>query len=293
MNDHLWNGEFYAMTTDENLKQNDLSFVESTYGDVFGRFVGLGSILPDDKSLATLRAIAKYNNMPTQWGLVVTANKSGEMVEYDGDKRAQITICHAIPAPIGLIQQGDSADMDNGLRILKQMYDIGGKHPGGLWNLPHHVIAATGERNVDDFGHYMRDRSVWALMKVLNGWSYDAPDQSLAVGPILHPEKCRGPWICSKAYGTLAQEIVGKRQMVFLKARDGALTLKQMDVLCQTGAVKTLTATQDGKRLKTQFAQAGNRLTVNFQTPLNLQSGSTLEFVLTGDQPFHAATARN
>ncbi len=293
MNAHLWNGEFYAMTTDQNLRQNDLSFVESTYGDMFARFVGLGPILPDDRSLSTLRAIAKYNNPPTQWGLVVTANKSGEMVEYAGDKRAQITLCHAIPAPIALMQQGDSSDVDNGLRILKQMYDIGDKHPGGLWNLPHHIVAATGERNVDDFSHYMRDRALWAMLKVLNGWSYDAPRDTIAVGPILHPEKCHGPWICSKAYGTLAQEIVGKRQTISLAARDGALPLKEIILRCRTGTVRTVRVTLDRKRLRTGFAQSGNQFTVKFQEPITLPSGSALQISLEGDQPFHTSTSGN
>ena len=289
MNNHLWNGEFYAMTTDQALKQNGLSFVESTYGDMMGRFIGLGPILPDDKSLATLRAIAKYNNMPTQWGLVVTADTTGKMVEYDGDVRAQITTCHAIPAPIALMQQGNAEDMDNGLRILKQIYDIGEIHPGGLWNTPHHVVAATGERNVNDFTHYMRDRDVWALLKVLNGWSYDAPDESLALGPILNPQQCRGPWICSTAYGSLAQTITGKRQSVFLKATDGALTLKQIRLLCRTGTVMALNMSQDGRHLKTTFAQDGSRLQVKFLEPLRLQAGSTLEFVVQGSRLFHPA----
>lgn len=185
MNQYLWNGEFYSMAADQNFKQNDLCFVEGIYGDSLGRFVGLGSILPDDKSLSDLRAIAKYNNEATPWGLVVSANKSGQMVEYCGDRRAQITICHAIPAPIALIQEGQPDDVKTGLHILHQLYAIGQKHTGGLWDLPHYVIAATGEQNLDDFEHYLRDRALWALLKVLNGWSYNAPEQSLAIGPIL------------------------------------------------------------------------------------------------------------
>ena len=33
MNAHLWNGEFYSMFADQNLQPDNLSFVESTYGD--------------------------------------------------------------------------------------------------------------------------------------------------------------------------------------------------------------------------------------------------------------------
>jgi non-lysosomal glucosylceramidase len=291
MNRILWNGEFYAMTTDKDLKQDDLCFVESTYGDVFARLVGLGGVLPDDKALATLRAIAKYNNQPTKWGLVVSATMSGQMVEYDHDRRAQITVCHAIPAPIGLIQLGNDSDVENGLRILRQIYDLGAKHPGGLWNLPHHVVAATGERNVDDFPHYMRDRAIWALMKVLNGWSYDAADRSLEVGPLLNPEKCHGPWSCSKGYGTLSQEINGKRQTVSLTSKDGSLELKELAILVRTGTVGSVTATVDGKAVETQFTQKENRVQLSFAMPVTLASGSTIEVVLEGDKPFQSTVS--
>ena len=85
------------------------------------------------------------------------------MVEYNRDKRTQITTCHAIPAPIALIQQGNKDDLYNGLGMLRQIYAISEKYPGGIWNLPHHVIAASGERNINDFPYYMRDRAIWAF----------------------------------------------------------------------------------------------------------------------------------
>lgn len=291
MNAHLWNGEFYAMTTDKDMKHNDLSFVESTYGDCLSRFVGLGGILPDDRSLSSLRAIAKYNNQPTRWGLVVCATRSGKMVQYQGDVRAQITVCHALPAPIALIAQGGPADVENGLRILKQMYDLGEKHPGGLWNLPHHVVAASGERNVNDFGHYLRDRALWALLKVLNGWSYDAPHQSLAIGPVLAPENCRGPWICSKAYGTLAQEAVGTRQTVLLKVKDGELPLKELVLLSRVGTASSARVRKDGTAVCSTFVQKGDRLKISFAEAVATACDSTLEISVEGDRSFPVGPA--
>ncbi len=282
MNDHLWNGEFYAMALDKNLQQDNLSFVESTYGDDLARFVGLGGVLPNDKALATLRAIANYNRQPTPYGVVITADKSGQMVEYMGDKRAQITTCHCIPAPIALIQEGDAKDQANGLEILKNIYSIGEKQPGGIWNTPHHVVAASGERNVRDFGHYLRDRCIWALLKVLNGWSYDAADQSLTLGPILKPQNSRGPWICSTAYGTLGQEITGMTQKITLITKEGSLALAKMTVSCETGNVATVNVTQDGKTLAASFVQEGTQVRLSFSSRMTLMPDSKLEITLSG-----------
>ncbi len=282
MNDHFWNGEFYGMAIDADLKQDNLVFVDAVYGDSFARFIGLGNVLPDDKSLSTLRAIAKYNSQATPYGLVISADTSGKMVEYHGDARAQITTCHTIPAPIALIQLGNADDQATGLSLLRGIYSIAEKHPGGLWNMPHHVIAATGERNVDDFPHYLRDRCIWALLKVLNGWNYDAADQKLTLGPVLNPEKSRGPWICSAAYGTLSQQISGNSQTLELAEKDGTLTLGEIDARSRMAKLNTVNVLLDGKALSPSAAQAGDYVKLTFAPPLKMAAGDKLAITFSG-----------
>ena len=113
-------------------------------------------------------------------------------------------------------------------------------------------------------------------MKVLNGWIYNAPDQSLDIGPVLNPNNCHGPWICSKAYGTLGQVINDKTQTVTMNGKDGELTLLQLNVRSRIGQATQVSVTQDGTALATNFVQVEDQVRIKFSISMHLKAGSQL-----------------
>ncbi len=327
MNSLLWTGEFYAMSTDYTTSGNgtvtqtpdNLSHSEGIYGDDFTRQIGLGPVLPNDRSLSTLRAIAKYNAPPTPFGIVNSATTdipdpnlpadsgsqnlpantpAGTMVEYMGDVRDQITCCHDMPALISLMQQGNATDQTTALSLLANMYTISyrdiygnlGSAPnyyGELWNLPHHVIASNGAENSSDFRHYLRDRALYATIKVLNGWVYNAPAQTLSIGPVLNPQNCWGPWSCSASYGTLTQTVANNGQTDTMTGQDvnGQLALTHLNVRSQVGTVSSVSATLNGSALSTSYTQSGNQVQIAFGQTMNLANAGSLVVKLGSSVP--------
>ena len=125
------------------------------------------------------------------------------------DDRVQILTCRVIPPMIAMIAHGE---VDTGLKLLERSYRMfTGVNPGGLWN-PTDIARADGTFHPRGFGHYVMCGGVWAVMKALHGWDYNAPQQALRVGPVLDPDACHGPWITPAAYGTLRQTAAGGRQ---------------------------------------------------------------------------------
>lgn len=263
----LWNGEYYAFYANEAGEKSPICMIDQIYGELFASFVGLGQVLPSDRTLSALRAIAKYNSQATDYGLVCGAMPDGSIV-IPPDDRVQIIVCWMLPAPIGLIAHGD---LDEGLGILKRVYDMATKvHPGGLWDFPDCVIAETGEYHPRGFHHYLRTQCFWSLMKILNGWNYNAAEQTLSVEPVYNPDDCHGPWIVPTAYGTLSQKITGGRQRIRLDVLEGELTLKRLVIRSRIARGRSVTVRLGNKTISHETACEDNMIRMDFKNCLNL-----------------------
>ena len=270
----LWNGSYYAYWSDKDGKKSDVCFMDQVHGELYAEFLGLGNILPREKVQSALQAIGKINSQATRYGLVVLATPDGKMFR-PGDNRVEILADEAIPACIGLVANGDP---HQGLEYLRRLYDcFTVVNRGSLWDTPDFIMH-NGGYHPRTFHHYLRVQNLWALMKVLNGWNYSAADQSLAIGPVLEPEDCFGPWICSKAYGTLRQRVEFSCPQVTLEVREGEISLKRLEIAAPARMpnVETIRVRAGGKEVPSTFKRNA-RLLVEFASPITLAAGEKLE----------------
>jgi uncharacterized protein (DUF608 family) len=271
----LWNGEYYAFFAEEGGGQNPLVFVEQIYGQLAGELAGL-TFLPEDHVLSSLRAIARCN--ATAHGLVCLANPEGQMVRYLDDQRCEITICHMLPAVMALVAHGDEKE---GMSILERVYDLLTKrHPGGLWNAPHHVLTASGDRNPQDFAHYLRDQYLWGLLKILSGWDYDATEERISLGPRLNPLSSSGPWIVPGAYGVFGQVATSTEQQTTIEVREGLVRVSEVWLRLVVRSPTEAKVFVEGKPAAAEYVPMETEVGLKLDSPVTLARGQRLEIVV-------------
>lgn len=271
----LWNGSYYAYWADKDGKKSDVCFVDQVHGELYAEFLGLGNILPREKVQSALQAIAKINSQATRYGLVVLATPDGQMFR-PGDNRVEILADEVIPACIGMVVNGEAIQ---GLEFLRRLYYcFTVVNRGSLWDTAD-VLGRNGGYHPRTFHHYVRVQNLWALMKVLHGWNYSAAEQSLAIGPVFEPEDCFGPWICSKAYGTLRHRVEFSCPQVALEVRDGEISVKRLYLaaIARMRNVETVRVRVGGKEVPSAFKRENTGLRIEFDPPVTLAAGAKLE----------------
>ncbi len=269
----LWNGEYYAFSADPEGRQSPICMVDQIYGELLAEFTGLGELLPPEHTKQALRAIAKYNGAPSLYGLVCGALPDGSIVIPDDD-RVQIIVCWMLPTVIGLIR---NVDLTEGLMLLRRIYDtFTAANPGGLWDIPDCILASNGKPHPRAFHHYLRTQCLWSLLKILQGWEYNAVEKALTVAPVFHPEKTRGPWITPTAYGKLWQE-VGRTQHLKLEVRRGFLELASLSTRPLRRALRRASVRINGAQIPARSVPTEGRLRVEFSPPVILRANDILD----------------
>jgi uncharacterized protein (DUF608 family) len=271
MERELWNGEYYDMTADQNGRRNPLC-MSAQVGEGFTIMLGLGSVLPAERMKSALRAIAKYNAPPTNFGIVIMADRNGK-VFVPADRRVQILSCRTLPVVLAMIAYGD---VDRGMELLHGISGLFSRaNNGGLWNMAD-CIGADGKYLPNCFGNYVMNGGIWGAMKLLNGWIYAAPNQELTIDPILTPEKCHGPWITPTGYGVLRQNVDAATQKVRLETRSGQLVLSRLNVGSRVGQPGNVSVTLDGRAVPCTSVLKERMVQLQFEKPLTLKAGQTL-----------------
>ena len=122
--------------------------------------------------------------------------------------------------------------VDQGLRMVKAVFD---RYDGRLRTHMALYNCGAGDGGGDPFGDdecgkwYARAMSVWSVLLALQGYSYDAPAQTIGFAPRWQPDDHRSFFTAGDAWGTFAQRRDGQgRQTDDLIVRSGSLTLRKV-----------------------------------------------------------------
>ncbi|MHB8636966.1 MAG: GH116 family glycosyl-hydrolase [Fimbriimonadaceae bacterium] len=233
--DALYNGEYYFQAKDPAHANvwgaYDSCHVDQVFGQSWAWQVGLGRVLPKEKTVSALKAIWKYNFTPNigpwrekhkagRWyaiegdaGLIVSTNPKNETNPF-GDPNTWQNIyftetwtgCeHQVAGH--MIAEGL---LTEGLSIVKAVDD---RHDGNLRN-PYNEIECSD--------HYTRAMSAFGPYVALTGFQIDGPAGYLGFEPRIGTPKARFAWIGAEGWGSFSRDELGAS----LNVRHGSVRLR-------------------------------------------------------------------
>ena len=279
-----WNGEYFQQHLPDYMERRGEvgpgCMADQLIGQWWAHQLGLGYILPQDKVVAALRALYKYNFKTdlTGWqhvprafagakdkGLIICTwpkgGRPGNVMLYSDEVWTGIeyqVAAHLIYE--GLVEEGFAV-----VKAVRDRYD----------GVPRPPIQRNPWNEIECGGHYARAMASWSLLLALSGWEYDGPRQALRFTPRHTPEQFKGFFTGPEGWGSLRQSRAGQGQRNEIQLVEGRLALSELTlaVPVSPAAVKVQ---YHGKAVPATFTFNAGLLRVALKAPVQLQAGETL-----------------
>jgi non-lysosomal glucosylceramidase len=121
--------------------------------------------------------------------------------------------------------------------------------------------------------------SSWSLLLALSGYEYDGPERSLRFAPRVTPENFKSFFCAPESWGSLHQTREARTQRNQITVHSGRLALAQLR-LSPPGPATKVTLTLAGNSVPARSEPRDDGLLVTLVAPITIQSGGTLEIVL-------------
>jgi len=289
--DLLWNGEYFIQRPDPNhpdaLKTAEGCFIDQVFGQSWAWQVGLGRILPKDKTVAALKSLWTYNFAPDvgPWRAVY---KPGRWYAMPGE--AGLIMCTwpkgGYAQSRGKVNPGFSAYLNecmNGFeyQVAGHMIWEGMVQEGLAITRALHDRYAASKRNpwneVECGDHYARSMASYGVFLAACGYEHHGPAGYLAFAPRLSPENFRAAFTAAEGWGTFEQTRRGAEQSDTIQLLHGGLCLRQLKFeLLEGMTAAQVTVTVGEKLVPTDHATDQNVLRIRFAQDVLLGPRETL-----------------
>jgi familyl 116 glycosyl hydrolase-like protein/glycosyl hydrolase family 116 (putative beta-glucocerebrosidase) len=279
-----WNGEYFEQhLPGYQERQGEVGpgcMSDQLIGQWWAHQLGLGYLLPQEKVIAALRAVYKYNFKTDLSGWKHAPRA------FAGTKDKGLIICTwpkgGRPAGVMLysdevwtgIEYQAAAHMiyeglvDEGLAIVKaarERYD----------GVPRAPIPRNPWNEIECGGHYARAMSSWSLLLALSGWECDGPRNVVRFAPRCTLEKFKSFFAAPECWGSLRQSREAGAQRNEFAVVEGTLKVKEL-VLVPPGAPSKVNVDIGGRSVESAFVFSDGAVRVSFAQPATLKSGQTL-----------------
>jgi uncharacterized protein (DUF608 family) len=293
--DLLWNGEYFIQRPDpthpDALKTADGCFIDQVFGQSWAWQVGLGRILPKDKSVSALEALWKYNFAPDvgPWRQVY---KPGRWYAMPGE--AGLIMCTwpkgGYAQSRGKVNPGFAAYLNecmNGFeyQVAGHMIWEGLVEEGLAITRAIHDRYAASKRNpwneVECGDHYARSMASYGVFLAACGYEHHGPSRYLAFAPRLSPDNFRAAFTTAEGWGMFEQTRQGAEQRETIQVLHGRLRLRRLKFDLPEGRnAMTVTANAGGQSVPTERLIEGNVVRMHFPDDVVVSAGETLRVTI-------------
>ena len=176
--------------------------------------------------------------------------------------------------------------IDEGLRMVKAIFD---RYDGRLRTKVsrHNCAALDGGGNpfgdVECGNWYARAMSSWSVLLALQGFSYDAPAQTIGFAPQWRPDDHRSFFSAGNSWGTFEQTRSGGMQLDTIAVRSGSLSLRRIELDTGPSAAQGVTVTLDGEQIDgAQLEGSGESTAVVLPSATVVDAGESISVELSG-----------
>lgn len=298
----LFNGEYFVHLTDPAHPETNSTgtgcHIDQLLGQSWAHQVGLGRIVPLDKSQAALRSLYRYSfapdigpyravvektikggrwyAMPGEGGLLMctwpkggadaAAGKGGDSWAAGYFNECMSGFEHQVASHMiheGLITEG--------LAVTRMIHDR------------HHARLRNPYNEVECSNHYARAMACYGSFVTITGFEHDGPRGRVAWAPRLTPDDFKAAFICAGGWGQFRQQRLAAVHRQELEVRWGTVRLSAIDVQPREGwTPRTAVAEVGGRPIACVLTRTPDRCTVRLEAPLDLARGQTLRVELHG-----------
>jgi non-lysosomal glucosylceramidase len=292
---NLWNGEYFYHKPDpkhpEALKIGDGCFIDQVFGQSWAFQIGLGRILPEERTRLALKSLWKYNwtpdvgpyrrvypngrwyAMPGEGGLIMCTWPKGGRKGVDGKVYAgfagYFNECmdgFEYQAAGHMIWEGLLTEGLAVCRSLHERYQATRRNP---WN------------EVECGDHYARSMASYGVYLAACGFACHGPKGHLGFAPRIGPEDFRSAFTSAEGWGTIAQKRDGQTQRQTVEVKWGKLRLATLSFAVAEGVKPTKVSVKVGDKLmEADHRVEGERVRITLKKPASLAEGDRLEVVI-------------
>lgn len=291
----LFNGEYFIHEPDPKHPESPGVYNGCEYSQLLGQSwayqVGLGKILDADKVTTALKSLWKYN-FSTDVGPFRQVFKNGRWYAMPGE--GGLIACTWPHGGQEALKRGNQ-HFAGYLNECQDGYEYGATSLMMWHGLTYRALAHTrtlhdryhgSKRNpwneVECGSHYARSMASYGLFTGICGFEYHGPKGYIAFSPGLTPENFRAPFTSAAGWGTFSQKRDGNTQTESIELKWGRLRLKTLafDLPndCKAGSISVKCA---GKTIKANYEMNNNRIVIDLQNDVNIQSNQAMEIKIT------------
>ena len=293
--DLLWNGEYFIQRPDPNhpdaLKTAQGCFIDQVFGQSWAWQVGLGRILPQDKTLSALRALWKYNfapdvgpwrevykpgrwyAMPGEAGLIMCTWPKGGYEESRGKVNpgfaAYLNECmNGFEYQVAghMIWEGL---VEEGLAITRAIHDRYNASKRNPWN------------EVECGDHYARSMASYGVFLAACGYEHHGPSGYFAFAPRISPDNFRAAFTTAEGWGTIQQKRDARGQINTIHLRYGRLRIGRLRFeIAENMKVSEATLKVDGRSLTTERMLNGRTVQLLLPEQAVVMAGQSMEVLI-------------
>ena len=285
-----WNGEYFYQNLPgyEGMKGEvgPGCMADQLIGQWWAHQLGLGYILPKDKTQAALAAIFKYNFKSdlTGWrhaprafagakdnGLIICTWPKGGRPPCVMNYSDEVWTGIEYQVAGHMIYEGMIEEAFAIVKGVRERYD----------GTPRAPIQRSPWNEIECGGHYARAMASWSLLTGLSGWEYDGLSHLLHLTPRRTPENFRSFFAAPQGWGSVYQMSEGAAQKTGLIVKLGGLLLKSFDLaLLPDVKPSKATVTLAGKSLSAKLTVKDGRAEIVLGSGAVVREGESLEIML-------------
>lgn len=293
VSENLYDGEYFNQQRDPNHPEAFGSgigcHIDQVFGQGWAHQLGLGRILPKDKTQSALRSLWRYNftpdvgpyreeyttgrwyAMPGEAGLLMCTFPKGGEVEARGGKPGHGFAGYFNECMNGFEYQAAShmiaeGLLHEGLAVTRAVHDR------------YHPSRRNPYNEIECGDHYARSMASYGAFVTMCGFEHHGPKGEIAFSPRLTPEDFRGPFITAEGWGTFSQKLKGKTQTETLHLAYGKLDLKQLAFGLPEGeSPKKVHVTIDGRATKNAYQTNEDQVVITLDQKLSVKTNQRIE----------------
>ena len=293
----LFDGEYFINKPDpkhlDAINSGTGCHIDQVFGQSWAFQVGLGRVLPEAETVSALRSLWRYNFTPDV-GPYRAAYKPGRWYALAGE--GGLLMCTFPRADWDHPQaKGKGPDWAAGYfnecmngfeyqvagHMLWEGLVLEGLAITRMIHDRYHAVRRNPWNEIECGDHYARSMASYGVYLAACGYEYDGPKGRLGFAPRLTPENFQCAFTAAEGWGSFTQRVEGRGLKVALAVRWGKLALRRLRLSPPASSVLTRTAVNLERRAVVAALKVEEgRATVQFEPPLHLLAGQTLELSL-------------
>ena len=291
----LWNGEYFIQIPDPNhpdaLKTGDGCFIDQVFGQSWAWQVGLGRILPRDKTISALRALWKYNfapdvgpfravhkpgrwyAMPGEAGLIMCSWPRGGYEHSKG--KVNPTFSGYLNECMNGFEYQAAGHMIweglliQGLAVTRALHDRYHPSKRNPWN------------EIECGDHYARSMASYGVYLALCGYEHHGPAGHLGFAPRITPEDFRAAFTTAQGWGTFEQKRDANGQRDTIHLQWGRLRIRTLRFeVSPSFRASSVTIMVDRKPFPATHTVDRESIRISLPEDAELRSGQALEVTI-------------